>query len=121
MRDELAPLGIAVTVVEAGFFRTNVLGPGVMMHAENVLACYEETAVGASRKVLAATDGAQPGDVAKGSKVLVDVLLMEGGREVPPRIALGSDARGIIGGKCEATLKLLEEWDEVVTKTDLEG
>jgi NAD(P)-dependent dehydrogenase (short-subunit alcohol dehydrogenase family) len=115
---ELAPLGIAVTVIEPGFFRTNVLDSGVMVNCQNEIPGYE--AVRELRKMLAGADGKQPGDVAKGCKVIVDILLMKGGKDVPMRICLGSDAKGVIGGKCEETLGLLAEWEGVAGATDCE-
>jgi NAD(P)-dependent dehydrogenase (short-subunit alcohol dehydrogenase family) len=121
MRHELAPLGINVTVVEPGYFRTPVLHPGVQVESEKSLECYRETAVGETKKLLGMVIGHQPGDVDKGARVIVDVLTMQGaaeGKEVPMRIALGSDAPGLIGGKCKSTLGLLEEWDGIVTQTD---
>jgi hypothetical protein len=94
-----------------------------MVQSEKRIDEYEEGAVGGLRKALGEIGGKQPGDVGKGSKVLVDVLTMTGcadGKQVPVRIALGSDAPGVIRGKCESTVKLLEEWDRVTTKTDHE-
>jgi hypothetical protein len=119
MRAELAPLGIAVTVIEPGFFRTNFLDSNVLASCHTEVPDY--IAVREFSKVLEGVDGNQPGDVAKGSKVIVDVLLMEGGKEVPKRICVGSDARGVIGGKCEETLGLLAEWEGVMGATDCEA
>ncbi|OAK97287.1 NAD(P)-binding protein [Phaeosphaeriaceae sp. SRC1lsM3a] len=123
MRAELAPFGIVVTVVEPGYFRTGFLNQGAQTSSAKRLECYDETVVGATRKALEKTDNNQPGDVKKGSKVIVDILTMQGqaeGREVPLRIPLGNDAKEVIGGKCRETLGLLEEWDSIVTTTDLE-
>jgi NADP-dependent 3-hydroxy acid dehydrogenase YdfG len=119
MRDELAPLGIAVTVIEPGYFRTSFLNPGKTVRSEKVLDVYTETKVGESKKALEMADGKQPGDVEKGCKVIVDILCKEGvgeGKEVPIRIMLGSDAPAAIGGKCKETLELLEQWGDVTTK-----
>jgi hypothetical protein len=94
-----------------------------MVQSEKRIDEYEEGVVGGLRKTLGEIGGKQPGDVVKGSRVLVDVLTMTGsaeGRDVPVRIALGSDAPGAIRGKCESTIKLLGEWDHVITKTDHE-
>ncbi|KAH8704597.1 hypothetical protein GQ44DRAFT_512029 [Phaeosphaeriaceae sp. PMI808] len=121
MTAELAPLGIAVTCVEPGYFRTGFLNQGVQVKSQTRLKVYEESAVGVVRKTLDETDNNQPGDVVKGCKVLVDILTGTGaaeGKEVPIRIALGSDAPGVIGAKCEETLKLLQEWDGVTNVTD---
>jgi NADP-dependent 3-hydroxy acid dehydrogenase YdfG len=123
LRAELAPFGIAVTVIEPGYFRTSFLNPGKTVRSEKVIREYEESAVGQSVREVMEYDGKQPGDVEKGSRVVVDVLTKSGaakGREVPIRIMLGSDAPGAIGGVCKSTLALLDEWSEITTKTDHE-
>jgi NAD(P)-dependent dehydrogenase (short-subunit alcohol dehydrogenase family) len=124
MRAELAPLGIQATVIEPGYFRTGFLNAGGQVPSQKTLQCYQESAAGATRTMLGAYGGQQPGDVEKGAKVVVDVLMMEGvaeGREVPMRVALGSDSPVVIGRKCRDTLKLLEEWDGITNKTDHAG
>jgi short-subunit dehydrogenase len=124
MRAELAPLGIAVTVVEPGYFRTGFLNPTAKIESEKRIKAYDESAVGMIRKILGETDSKQPGDVVKGAKVVVDVLMREGlakGKEVPVRIALGSDSPVAIREKLASTEVLLKEWEGVTTATDHEG
>jgi NAD(P)-dependent dehydrogenase (short-subunit alcohol dehydrogenase family) len=121
MAAELAPLGIAVTVVEPGYFRTGFLNPTAKIVSEKRIQAYDETAVGQVRDILDATDNNQPGDVVKGCKVVVDILTRSGvaqGKEVPIRVALGSDSPPSIRKKLVSTEKLLQEWDAVTTKTD---
>jgi NAD(P)-dependent dehydrogenase (short-subunit alcohol dehydrogenase family) len=121
LRAELSPFGIAVTVIEPGWFRTSALNPGVVAHSEQLMPEYEDGELGNLRKMLSEINGKQVGDVAKGCKVLVDILTMTGvaeGKKIPLRVPLGADAHAIIKGKCESTLKLLEEWDGIVTKAD---
>ena len=120
MRAELAPLGITVTVVEPGYFRTGFLNPTAQVKSEKILDVYERSAVGEIRKTLAKVDNNQPGDVVKGAKILIDILTKAGGKDVPMRVVLGSDAPGVVRGKCENTIKLLEEWDGITNKTDHE-
>ena len=40
------------------------------------------------------------------------------GRGIPPRFALGSDAVATLRKKCEDTLTLLKEWEDVSSSTD---
>lgn len=120
LRAEVAPFGIAVTVIEPGYFRTSFLSPGKTVRSQKVLEMYTNSAVGQNVRGAMEADGKQPGDVEKGSKVIVDILTKTGGKEVPIRITLGSDALAVIGGKCKATLALLEEWNVVTTNTDHE-
>jgi hypothetical protein len=52
---------------------------------------------------------------------MVDVLTSSGvaaGKEVPLRLALGTDAYGVITGKCQDTMSLLDEWKHISTTTD---
>jgi NAD(P)-dependent dehydrogenase (short-subunit alcohol dehydrogenase family) len=121
MRADLAPLGIAVTAIEPGYFRTGFLNAGAQVESQKRIKEYDETVVGETRKTLKEVNNNQPGDVVKGAKVLVDILTKTGvaeGREVPQRVALGSDSPVVIRGKCEETIKLLEEWDGVTNNTD---
>lgn len=123
MREELAPLGIAVTVIEPGYFRTGFLNAGTQIKSAKTIKEYQETAAGQMRAALDQVDNNQPGDVEKGAKVLIDVLTKSGvaeGKEVPMRLALGSDSSPCIRSKCEDTVKLLDDWDPITTKTDHE-
>jgi NAD(P)-dependent dehydrogenase (short-subunit alcohol dehydrogenase family) len=123
MRAELAPLGIDVVVIEPGYFRTGFLNAGTQIKSEKRIKEYDETAVGKVRAKLDKTDNNQPGDVVKGSKVIIDVLTKSGaaeGKEVPVRVALGSDCSIGIREKIADTIKLLDEWDPITTKTDHE-
>ncbi|CAN9251733.1 unnamed protein product [Alternaria alternata] len=123
MRSELAPLGISVTVIEPGYFRTGFLNAGTQIKSEKRIKEYDETAVGEVRATLDKVNNNQPGDVKKGSRVIVDILTKTGaaeGRDVPMRVALGSDCSPGIREKIEGTMKLLAEWDAITTKTDHE-
>lgn len=120
MRAELAPLGIAVTVIEPGYFRTGFLNAGTQIKSEKRIREYDETAVGKIRMRLDEVDNNQPGDVVKGSRVIVDVLTKSGaaeGKDVPIRVALGLDCSTGIREKIADTLELLDEWDSITTKT----
>jgi NAD(P)-dependent dehydrogenase (short-subunit alcohol dehydrogenase family) len=123
MRAELAPFDIKVTVVEPGYFRTGFLNAGAQISSKKRIPEYDATIVGQVRKTLDATDNNQPGDVLKGSKVLVDILTRSGvaeGKDVPVRVALGSDSPPYIRNKLRATEELLSEWDAITTNTDHE-
>jgi NAD(P)-dependent dehydrogenase (short-subunit alcohol dehydrogenase family) len=88
LRVEVAPFGIHTTVVNPGFFRTELLSEQSTRYAEPSVADYEErrTALLAAWK---ATHGRQAGDPAK----LAQALLTIAGQEPPPRRFLaGADA-----------------------------
>lgn len=107
--------------MEPGYFRTGFLNPGALIKSEKRIAAYENTPVGEMLRALDATDGKQIGDVVKGSKIVVDVLTKSGvaeGKEIPVRVALGSDSPPTIRQKMKDTEKLLDEWDSVTMDTD---
>jgi NAD(P)-dependent dehydrogenase (short-subunit alcohol dehydrogenase family) len=123
MHAELAPLGIAVTVIEPGYFRTGFLNASARIQSEKEIKDYDETATGELRRMLGKVDNNQPGDVVKGSKLIIDILTKSGaaeGKDIPIRVALGSDSSPAIRGKIEATVKMLDEWDSIMTQTDHE-
>lgn len=132
LAEELKPFGIDVCVIEPGYTQTGFLarsgnGNGGGDHrvvTERRIAAYEGTAVAAAREALEAYNGNQPGDVEKSAKVIVDVLTKSDvaeGREVPVRLALGTDTLEVIKKKCEDTLRLIGEWEDVSKSTMRDG
>jgi NAD(P)-dependent dehydrogenase (short-subunit alcohol dehydrogenase family) len=118
LRAELAPLGIFVTVVEPGWYRTAILAKDVQAQSEKRIDAYEDGEIGELRKALVETDGKQIGDTAKACRVIIDALTMSGcaeGKEIPIRLVLGKDAHQVIRKKCEGTLKLLTELEGAAT------
>jgi hypothetical protein len=91
------------------------------MKTARQLDVYHDTEAAKMRGALDAYNGNQPGDVKKCATVIVDVLTKEGvakGREVPVRVLLGPDCVEVVRQKCEDTLKLIEEWEEVSVSTE---
>ena len=122
LRSEVAELGIEVTAIEPGYFRTNFLSDGHRIVAEKKIPDLEN-ATKETRNALEAYDRKQPGDPRKGAKIITEVLTGTGrcvGRKLPPRLALGNDAVKYIRGVMETNMKSLEEWADVVGTTDYE-
>lgn len=71
-------------------------------------------------EVLEEGNNKQLGDVEKGCKVIFEALTRKGGRDLPMRLPLGSDALQSIKGKCDQTNQLLEGWKDVIWSTDHE-
>jgi hypothetical protein len=66
---------------------------------------------------LANDDQTQDGDPVKFVELVLDLVRGEGvakGREMPFRLPIGSDAYEDIKGKCEETLKIMEEWGPTI-------
>ncbi|KAK0631868.1 hypothetical protein B0T14DRAFT_597431 [Immersiella caudata] len=118
LREELGPFGIDVCVVEPGYTRTGFLsadekGNDHRVMTERVLDVYGGTAAAKARELMAAVDGNQPGNVEKCAKAIVDVLTREGGKKVPVRLVTGSDCVEVVRNKCDETLRLVSEWEDV--------
>ncbi|KAF2270071.1 NAD(P)-binding protein [Lojkania enalia] len=123
MREELAPFNVKVTVIEPGYFRTGFLNAGARVESKQHIQAYDDSLVGQLRQQLVKTDNQQRGDVVKGAKVCVDILTHSGlaeGKDIPQRVALGSDSPPTIRGKMKDTEELLAEWDSITTNTDHE-
>jgi hypothetical protein len=52
---------------------------------------------------------------------MIDVIKGEGqaaGKSTPPRLPLGTDGLMVMRDKCKATLKLCDEWESFIKRTD---
>jgi NAD(P)-dependent dehydrogenase (short-subunit alcohol dehydrogenase family) len=111
---ELSPLGIHVTVVEPGYFRTDFLDSSSAMEAKNVIADYAETA-GKVRVSAKAYSYRQPGD----PKRLAQALLTLVSAENPPlRLQLGTDALTRVREKHAFVEQELQTWEALSRSTD---
>lgn len=111
---ELAPLGIHVTVVEPGYFRTDFLDASSLLVSPHKIEDYNGTA-GAVRSHAADLNHDQPGDPDK----LAEVLVTFADTPNPPvRLPLGSDTVAAIEAKHAADAAILAEWRHVSVSTD---
>ncbi|KIV94992.1 hypothetical protein PV10_02701 [Exophiala mesophila] len=118
---ELAEFGIKVVCIEPGYFRSNLLHTGNKGVKKNVIPDYDgDTAVRQGEALLESANNNQPGDVKKGSKVIIDVLTGATGKDIPIRLPLGPDSYDFIKGKCEGTVKLLDEWKDLTSSTNID-
>ena len=122
LQKETAHLGIRSIIFEPGHFRTEILSEGNIKTATSTISDYDDVSAGIAGFV-AATNGSQPGDPRKLVERVIDVVKAEGmaaGKAMPPRMPLGPDALAVLRGKCEATLKICEEWEGLIVSTDLD-
>ena len=111
---ELKPLGIFVTVVEPGYFRTDFLDPSSMRFGSEEIADYAEVTA-AIRDGYAQRNHKQPGDPAK----LAQALLRLADVSAPPvHFAVGSDAVEIVRTKLDAWRQELEAWKDLSASAD---
>ncbi|HEX5344665.1 MAG TPA: oxidoreductase [Duganella sp.] len=114
MAMELEPLGIKVTVVEPGFFRTDFLDASSLVATRERIGDYAAT-VGAMREFAAGVNHAQPGDPLK----LAGALLQLADSDTPPiRLQLGSDTVQRVRAKNQFVEKEMAEWLDVALSTD---
>jgi len=114
LSQELQPLGIDVTVVEPGFFRTDFLDSSSLKKSTRIIDDYEET-VGAMRRFAADANHGQPGDP---SKLAQAVLALVNARKPPRRLPLGSDTVERIEQKNRFVAAELAEWRHLAVSTD---
>jgi len=106
---ELQPLGIHVTIVEPGYFRTNFLSGNSLQRASRVIEAYAATS-GKTRASADERDGQQPGDPALAAKAIIAVAQSE---HPPLRLILGADAIARVRTKLTQVAKDLEAWKSV--------
>ncbi|WP_367347144.1 oxidoreductase [Stenotrophomonas bentonitica] len=109
---EMALIGVQVTVVEPGGFRTDFAGSSTTLHEGRR---EYDAVVGATARAQRAYDGRQPGDPARAAAALLTLAALE---RAPLRLALGSDALEIIANADRARLQELERWRELSISTD---
>ena len=114
LHQELAPLGIRVTVVEPGFFRTDFLDEQSLIRTELELSDYDDT-VGKMRKFAEGANHAQPGDPLKFAEAM---LALVNAPNPPQRLAMGSDTVAVVGEKNRFVDAESAEWKELSISTD---
>ena len=105
---ELKPLGIRVTIVEPGSFRTDFAGRS-MRSARNPIADYAET-VGARIEHLKQSNGKQAGDPRRAAAAIFDIVSSD---EPPLRLLLGADALEAARIKVAALKDEFDRWEAV--------
>lgn len=103
LAQEVAPLGIKVSIIEPGPFRTKFAGQG-LREAKNVIRDYSETA-GAFRAKLKSIDGNQEGDPVKAAGAIINLVNSE---KPTLRLPLGKIALLTIAMKLDSVRSDLE-------------
>jgi NAD(P)-dependent dehydrogenase (short-subunit alcohol dehydrogenase family) len=114
LAQELAPLGVHVTAVEPGYFRTGFQDEASLAVSAASIDDYATTA-GAARDWAARANRAKGGDPTNLARVLIDFVRAP---NPPVRLPLGSDAVARIEAKNAATAAMIAEWREVSVSTD---
>lgn len=111
---EVGPLGIKVTVIEPGGFRTDFAGSSTAIYEGR--SEYAET-VGAMAEYQRNYNGRQPGDPARAAAAVLHIASLD----TPPlRLLLGSDAAAAVEKADAARMEADRAWRVVSQSTDFE-
>jgi NADP-dependent 3-hydroxy acid dehydrogenase YdfG len=113
---EVEPLGLRVTLIEPGPFRTDFASRSIRF-PRRPIAAYELTA-GARRAELRRNSGRQAGDPLRAADALIDAVASA---EPPRRLLLGSAGVPRVREKLTSLLASIDEWEDVSTSTDFEA
>ncbi len=114
LAQEVEPLGIKVTLVEPGAFRTDFLTDHSILHSRTSIADYLPTS-GKVVQHLADINGKQLGDPTLGAQAIVKAVEAE---NPPLHLVMGSDALERIRAKIQSLTKMLNAWENVSKSTD---
>lgn len=110
---ELEPLGIRVTAVAPGSFRTDWAGRS-MVRSPRSIGDYDAL-FDPIRQARAERSGSQPGDPALAARAILALIDAE---RPPAHLLLGSDALQLVRGKLRDFEALLDTWEPLTRSTD---
>jgi NAD(P)-dependent dehydrogenase (short-subunit alcohol dehydrogenase family) len=112
---EVRPLGIYVTAVEPGMFRTDWAGRS-MVRSERKIRDYDAI-FDPIREVRKSRNGHQPGDPAKAGEAVATFLTSP---EPPLHLLLGSDAFDYVQKELETLRGEFSNWESLTRSTNFE-
>jgi NAD(P)-dependent dehydrogenase (short-subunit alcohol dehydrogenase family) len=115
LAQEIKPLGLKLTIVEPGGFRTDWAGAS-MSYASPIKAY--APSVGVIRGHMERMDGQQPGDPRKGAAAILKIAELA---DPPLRLPLGNDAMAVLRHSYKTSAEELERWSDITQSTDFEG
>jgi NAD(P)-dependent dehydrogenase (short-subunit alcohol dehydrogenase family) len=114
LAQELKPLGIWVTIVEPGFFRTDFLDATSVAYGEHDIADYADQLA----KFKAWHDDMNHKQVGDPAKLGAALLKLAEAPDAPVRFAAGSDAYDLVRQKLDNMRSEAERWADLSKSTD---
>ncbi|MGD0393722.1 MAG: oxidoreductase [Acidimicrobiales bacterium] len=112
LANEVKPFGIDVVIVEPGGFRTDWQGSSMQLHPAG--PDYDQT-IGEVNRMREKTNGTQPGDPARGARIIVDVVSAP---KPPRRLLLGAQAVVMAREAAAVRAAELEQWADISGAAD---
>ena len=120
---ETAPFGIQSILLEPGFFRTSVFSKdNLKWDTSNLTSELDEARAGMQDFVYGSHEK-QRGDAKKFVQLMIELVNGEGAakeKEMPLRLPVGMDSLEAVRARCEKTLELCKEWEDVICSTDVD-
>ncbi len=113
LASEVAPLGLKVTCIEPGPFRTDWAGRS-LHQTITAIDDYQKT-VGVRMQATAAHSGRQPGDPARAAAIMYDIALSA---DAPRHLPLGSSGYDRIVKKLQERLTQIQAWEDTIRSAD---
>jgi NAD(P)-dependent dehydrogenase (short-subunit alcohol dehydrogenase family) len=114
LAQELAPLGVKVTAIAPGAFRTDFLSSHSIRKSPPASDSYAES-VGRVSQAFDAMAGKQTGDPQRAAHA---ILALVDSDNPPTQLLLGSDALRRIRTKLDAAIEEIDQWEAVTCGTD---
>ncbi len=112
LAQEMALIGVKVTIVEPGGFRTDFAGASTSLKPGRP---EYDAVVGAAARRQAEYSGRQPGDPRKAGQAILRLAAED---QPPLRLPMGGDALAAIAAADHGRLAMLEAWRELSASTD---
>lgn len=113
LANDVKALGIKITLIAPGAFRTNFNNPDSLVLSERRIDVY--VGIHASIERFAKMSGSQAGDPEKAAKVMIEIAEMP---EPPLYLLLGSDAFTRAFNKLDLLASSYKQWESLTKSTD---
>ncbi len=110
---EVEPLGIRVTAIEPGPFRTDWAGRS-LKQAKHPIAAYADTAA-ARRAQITSYSGKQAGDPVRAAEAIIKVVESD---DPPHNLILGKNGLDRVRAKLAALMQSIDDWEDVTLSAD---